>query len=95
MRKIILTFVDFACYALVIASTVFSATAGYIGAFNTVDGVLFQGVAGLVVGGFAGFASSALIAGSLLALTETAKNTRRILELMERRAAGQGGAGQG
>jgi hypothetical protein len=89
MRNVILTFVDFACYAGVIASTLFGAAAGYVGAFDNVDGALLHGVAGLLVGGFLGFASSALLAGSLLALTETARNTRRILELMERRAAGQ------
>ncbi|MBI4275356.1 MAG: hypothetical protein HY659_11730 [Rhizobiales bacterium] len=76
MRKLILGVLDFFCFLIVIVSTLIGArVASYT-----------LGEIGLVVGGLVGFIVSALFAGGILALTEIAKNTRRMLEWMEREA---------
>ena len=76
MRRLIVNVLDLVCILLVIASTLAGVFAG-----------LAQGGAMAVVVPLAAFVGSCLIAGSVLAITEIAKNTRKMIALLERTQA--------
>lgn len=74
MRRFIVDTLDFLAIAAILIAT-------FLGAAR---GAQFGGPLGLVAGAIAAFVVSALAGGMVLALTEIAKNTRRLIELGEK-----------
>ena len=83
MRAFIIATLDVLAVLLVIVFTLGGVVAG----FGAASGPYVAEVAKIalpILGLVGGFASGALISGSILALTEIARNTRRTVDLLEK-----------
>lgn len=83
MRAFIIATLDVLAVLLVIVFTLAGAVGGYGAAGGPYVGG-GQKIVLVIFGLVGGFAVGALISGSILALTEIARNTRRSVELLEK-----------
>lgn len=80
MRRLIVDLLDFLCLATIVVASLVGFWLGGGGPNIQFLGFSFFGA---VLGGAAAFVASSVVMGAILVLTEIAKNTRRMILLLE------------
>lgn len=74
MRRFVVDLLDFLCLAAIVLATIVGFSTGFAATRTFEYGVLYA---------LASFVAASVVMGAVLAITEIAKNTRRLITLME------------